>query len=144
MQVILMGFELTFTWGESDFWTAMAGNGEAFVPFIFLYYKTIWVYINTHNCPPTDARGEVALMLPPPADKQGRTLVRASIESKRAFIDVNPVSNLPLDRNVFIVKWPQLFCYTVGMPDSNNYNEWQLKLCDSETWGRFTHFMKYY
>ncbi|XP_033950943.1 uncharacterized protein [Pseudochaenichthys georgianus] len=44
-----------------------------------------------------DARGEVALMLlpvmlPPPVYKQGRKLVRASVEeSKRFFIDVKPV-----------------------------------------------------
>ncbi|KAI4801014.1 hypothetical protein KUCAC02_006177, partial [Chaenocephalus aceratus] len=44
-----------------------------------------------------DARGEVALMLPPvmlppPVYKQGRTLVCASVEeSKRFFIDVKPV-----------------------------------------------------
>ncbi|KAK5903820.1 hypothetical protein CgunFtcFv8_007568 [Champsocephalus gunnari] len=44
-----------------------------------------------------DARGEVALMLPPvmlppPVYKRGRKLVRASVEeSKRFFIDVKPV-----------------------------------------------------
>ncbi|KAI4797299.1 hypothetical protein KUCAC02_025195 [Chaenocephalus aceratus] len=65
--------------------------------FILLYYTTIRVDIDTHNSPPTDARGEVALMLPPvmlppPAYKQGRTLVRASVEeSKTFFIDGKPV-----------------------------------------------------
>ncbi|KAL7394648.1 hypothetical protein ABVT39_001222 [Epinephelus coioides] len=47
--------------------------------------QAIRVYIDTHNCPPTDARGEVSLtllpvMLPPPVYKQGRKLVWASIE----------------------------------------------------------------
>ncbi|KAJ4928697.1 hypothetical protein JOQ06_004323, partial [Pogonophryne albipinna] len=49
------------------------------------------------KCHDQYARGEVALMLlpvmlPPPVYKQGRTLVRASVEeSKRFFIDVKPV-----------------------------------------------------
>ena len=66
------------------------------------------LYIDTHNCPPTDARGEVALsllpvLLPPPVYKQGRKCVRATVEeSLRAFIDVKPVSNLPLNRNLNI------------------------------------------
>ena len=66
------------------------------------------LYIDTHNCPPTDARGEVDLsllpvLLPPPVYKQGRKCVRATVEeSLRAFIDVKPVSNLPLNRNLNI------------------------------------------
>lgn len=82
----------------------MAGDCGGFVSFILLYYTAIQVYIDPHNCP-TDARGEVAMallpvMLPPPFYKQGRKLVQASIgKSKRAFIDVKPVSNLPLNRN---------------------------------------------
>ncbi|KAI4796871.1 hypothetical protein KUCAC02_026706 [Chaenocephalus aceratus] len=57
-------------------------------------------YLDLHTIPTLipriDARGEVALMrppvmLPPPVYKQGRTLVRASVEaSKRFFIDVKP------------------------------------------------------
>ncbi|KAF3851435.1 hypothetical protein F7725_013207 [Dissostichus mawsoni] len=53
---------------------------ETWVP---LYADKIILYIDTRNCPPTDARGEVALMLlpvmlPPPVYKQGRKLVCAS------------------------------------------------------------------
>ena len=33
--------------------------------FILVYYTAIRLYIDTHDYPPTDARGEVALMLLP-------------------------------------------------------------------------------
>ena len=52
--------------------------------------------------------GEVALsllpiLLPPPVFKRGRKVVRATVdESKRAFIDVKPVSNVPLKKNYTI------------------------------------------
>ena len=70
-----------------------------------LYHTAIWVYIDTYNCRPTDARGEVALsllpiLLPPPVFKRGRKVVRATVdESKKGFIDVKLVSNVPLNRN---------------------------------------------
>ncbi len=100
MQVSLMGFGFNYRW----IWTAIAANLEGILTF-FLLYTVIQVYINTHNCSPTDAKGEVALallptMLPPPVYKKGRRLVRASIdESRRAFMDVQPVSNSPLSIN---------------------------------------------
>ena len=71
---------------------------------LFYCIIRLFEFIDIHNCPPTDARGVALTLLPvmlrPPVYKQGRNLVRASIEeSKRAFIDVKPVSNLPLNRN---------------------------------------------
>ncbi len=100
MQVSLMGFGFNYRW----IWMAIAANLEGILTF-FYCITAIQVYIDTHNCSLTDAKGDVALallptMLPPPVFKKGRRLVRASIEeSKRAFMDVQPVSNSPLSIN---------------------------------------------
>ena len=67
----------------------------------------IWLICNfiLFICPPTDASGEVALsllpiLLPPPVFKRGRRVVRTTVdELKTVFIDVKPVSNVPLNRN---------------------------------------------